>query len=135
MKSMRIPLASLAILVAATLGGCTTTATSTAPPVTRAAPVPLPGTSTSLPRVGLERVLGQNERGLIALFGKPDADVTEGAARKLQFASGICVLDAYLYPKGSGAPVVTHVDSRQPDGSPIDRASCVAALTRRGGGK
>ncbi|WP_380787811.1 hypothetical protein [Sphingomonas sp. R86521] len=85
--------------------------------------------------VGLERVLGQDAAGLIRLFGQPDADVREGGARKLQFESGICVLDAYLYPKGSDAPKVTYVDAREPDGSTIDRASCVAALTRRDGGR
>ena len=85
--------------------------------------------------VGLERVLGQDSAGLIKLFGQPDADVREGAARKLQFQSGICVLDAYLYPKGSETPRVTYVDAREPDGSTIDRASCVAALTRRDGGR
>lgn len=85
--------------------------------------------------VGLERVLGQDAAGLSKLFGQPDADVREGTARKLQFQSGICVLDAYLYPKGSDAPRVTYIDAREPDGSAIDRASCVAALTRREGGK
>ncbi len=81
--------------------------------------------------VGLERVLGQNAAGLVQLFGDPDADVREGSARKLQFGSGICVLDAYLYPKGDAEPRVTYLDAREPDGSAIDRASCVAALTRR----
>jgi hypothetical protein len=85
--------------------------------------------------VGLERVLGQDAAGLIRLFGQPDADIREGGARKLQFESGICVLDAYLYPKGSDAPRVTYLDAREPDGSTIDRASCVAALTRREGGR
>ena len=85
--------------------------------------------------VGLERVLGQDAAGLTKLFGQPDADVREGSARKLQFQSGICVLDAYLYPKGSDAPRVTYLDARELDGSTIDRASCVAALTRREGGK
>lgn len=126
-RPIRSPLTALALAI----GGCSTT--SVAPPVTRAPVVPIP--TAPLPRVGLERVLGQDERALTNLFGKPDAEVTEGTARKLQFASGICVLDAYLYPKGSGAPVVTYIDTRQPSGSPIDRASCVAALTRRGGGK
>ena len=85
--------------------------------------------------LGLERVIGQDAAGLTALFGRPDADFREGSSRKLQFQSGICVLDAYLYPKGSGEPKVTYVDAREPDGSAIDRASCVAALTRREGGK
>lgn len=85
--------------------------------------------------VGLERVLGQDAAGLTALFGAPNADVREGPGRKLQFSSGICVLDAYLYPKGGAEPRVTHLDARQTDGSAIDRASCVAALTRREGGR
>ena len=84
---------------------------------------------------GLERVIGQNAAGLVQLFGQPDADVREGAVRKLQFESGFCVLDAYLYPKGSAEPRVTYLDAREPDGSTIDRASCVAALTRRDGGR
>jgi hypothetical protein len=85
---------------------------------------------------GLDRVMGQNAAGLIQLFGAPDADIREGSARKLQFLGTFCVLDTYLYPgKNGGEPKVTHLDTRQPDGSPIDRASCVAALERRGGGK
>ena len=91
---------------------------------------------TSYTGVGLERVNGQTAAGLTALFGQPDADVREGTARKLQFQSGICVLDAYLYsPSGNAEPRVTYLDAREPDGSAIDRASCVAALTRREGGK
>jgi hypothetical protein len=81
---------------------------------------------------GLERVIGQDARALVALFGPADQDVREASARKLQFGSAICVMDAYLYPPGRGKePLVTYVDARQPDGRPIDRASCVAALTRR----
>jgi len=87
------------------------------------------------PTVGLERVLGQNAAALVQLFGQPDADVREGSARKLQFAGAICVLDAYLYPKDHAEPRVTYLDAREPDGSSIDRASCVAALTRREGGR
>nr|WP_107963875.1 hypothetical protein [Sphingomonas sp. PP-CE-3G-477] len=103
-----------------------------------AAPVPKPAVgrpAIAYTSVGLERVLGQDAAGLTKLFGQPDADVREGSARKLQFQSGICVLDAYLYPKGSDAPRVTYLDAREPDGSAIDRASCVAALTRREGGR
>jgi hypothetical protein len=82
--------------------------------------------------VGLERVIGQDARGLVSLFGVADQDVPEASARKLQFGSGICILDAYLYPPSKGRePVVTYFDTRQPDGKAIDRASCVAALTRR----
>lgn len=106
------------------------------PPVVRAPPVPLP-VARPVPRAaaGLDRVLGRDEAALVALLGKPDAEVREGAARKLQFAGPFCVLDAYLYPMGAGAPRVTHIDARQHDGSGIDQASCVAALSRREGGR
>ena len=88
------------------------------------------------PTSGLERVIGQNATGLTQLFGTANADVREGTARKLQFQGSFCVLDTYLYPgKNGGEPTVTYVDARQPDGSPIDRASCVAELARRSGGK
>ena len=81
---------------------------------------------------GLENVLGRTAGMLQSLFGKPGLDVREGPARKLQFAGPACVLDAYLYPpKGGGEPIVTHLDARMRDGRDIDRASCVAALTRR----
>jgi hypothetical protein len=109
------------------LGGCAASGARTA------ASSRVPAAYTG---VGLERVTGQTAAALTQLFGQPDADVREGTARKLQFASGICVLDAYLYPpKNGGEPRVTYLDAREPDGSAIDRASCVAALTRRDGGK
>lgn len=101
-----------------------------AAPVARPAPAAAPA-APAFTSVGLERVLGQDAAGLVRLFGDADADVREGDARKLQFESGICVLDAYLYPKDGAEPRVTYLDAREPDGSPIDRASCVAAMTRR----
>ncbi|MFA5968610.1 MAG: hypothetical protein WC816_05135 [Sphingomonas sp.] len=120
-----------ALTAALGLAGCSGVIPPPAAAPTSAPPrIPVPYVST-----GLERVIGKDANSLIALFGKPDADITEGTARKLQFQSQICVLDAYLYPKGGRTPVVSYVDARQTDGSPIDRASCVAALTRRSGGK
>ena len=81
---------------------------------------------------GLDRVLGQDARALISLFGAPNQDVREEPARKLQYASSVCVLVAYLYPPGPGRePLVAHVDARLPTGEDIDRASCIAALVRR----
>lgn len=121
MKTLAVP----AVLIL--LSGCATTGGGRPEPADR---VPLPFTSA-----GLERVIGSDAAGLTRLFGQPDADVREGTARKLQFQSQICVLDTYLYPKGSAEPRVTYVDARQSDGRAIDRASCVAALTRREGGK
>lgn len=124
----RIVLAGSAATLA--LAGCAPTA-------------PRPASAAQVPAgygaAGLERVMGQDAAGLLRLFGRPDADTREGPGRRLQFSGRFCVLDAYLYPKGSGQnggeAHVTWIDAREPDGSGIDRASCVAALTRRDGGK
>ncbi|MDB5705427.1 MAG: hypothetical protein JWN66_2543 [Sphingomonas bacterium] len=115
---------AFAILPGLLLAGCG--GAGVAPRPARAAPVPIP-----IPGgvAGLDRVMGQPGGALIGLFGQPLADVREGNARKLQFGNAICVLDAYLYPKGRGEPIVTYVDARQTNGSPIDRASCVGALS------
>ena len=119
-----------AMLVGLALAGC---ATDTARPTSERPPlIPIP-TGTA----GLGQVIGASAANLTAMFGAPVADVREGSARKLQFGNATCVLDAYLYPKGrdpkAGAePVVTYLDARQTDGSPIDRASCVGALQAGG---
>lgn len=84
----------------------------------------------------LTSVLGKTAPQLVAVFGPAALDIKEAGARKFQFRSATCVLDAYLYaPAGGGEPVVTYVDARLPDGRDIDRASCVAAIAgaRRGG--
>jgi len=115
-----------AIAGAFLIAGCVAPVRETAPPV-RPAPPP-PAYSSN----GLEGVIGRDARALIALFGNPDLDDHEGPARKLQFLGPACVLDAYLYaPRAGVEPVVTHVDARLPDGRDMDRASCVAALSRR----
>lgn len=93
-----------------------------------APPIPVPQTALA---AGVDRVQGQTAPRLIAQFGQPQIDVQEGQARKLQFTGAICVLDAYLYPQGRGEAVVTHIDTRQRNGTPIDQASCVVALARR----
>lgn len=118
----------MAIAASGLLAGCASTGGVAPPP--KPATIAIPYSST-----GLERVIGQDAAHLVRLFGQPDADVREGDARKLQFRSRFCVLDAYLYPRGGSEPHVTYLDAREPDGSAIDRASCVAALTRRDGGK
>jgi len=98
-------------------------------PVPAAAPVPVAAPPS------IVAIKGETAPKLIAQFGTPAMDLTEGRARKLQFTGPICVLDAYLYPpaSGKGDQIVTHLDTRQRDGAPIDQASCVAALTRRPG--
>ena len=113
-----------ALAAALALAGCVGPSTTEAP----VRPVAQPTFSM----VGLESVMGRDAETLAAQFGRPDLDVREGSARKLQFSGAACVLDAYLYPPARGRePVVTYVDARQPDGRDIDRASCVAALSAR----
>lgn len=109
------------------LGGCATTKVEPPPPAARPAAQPII-VNTS----GLAAVMGRNARALESLFGKPDLDVREGTARKLQFIGPACVLDTYLYPpRAGGDPIVTHMDARLPDGRDMDRSSCIAALSRR----
>jgi len=123
----------LILLSALALGACASDG-APAPQTHMPAPyVPVPTGSTTA--AGMNRVIGQPAGALIGLFGQPAADIREGGARKLQFGNATCVLDAYLYPKGSGEPLVTYVDARQTDGSPIDRASCVGALQVGRGGR
>ena len=115
---------SAAAMATALLAGC-----ATPPQSAGSGPAP---TRFKLAPGGLERVLGKDGRALEALFGTPDQDMRETSARRMVFVGPACVLDAYLYPPAAGKePVVTWLDARQPSGDDMDRASCVAALTRR----
>ena len=100
---------------------------------TAGGPAPLPQVNNPpLKNVaGLEMVMGKTAGQLVRMFGDAQADVSEPPARKLQFSSGACVLDAYLYPQqGGGEAKVTHIDARRSDGAEVDRAACVNALKR-----
>ena len=120
--------ATLLAAGAALLAGCAPRAVGEVAPASRPharAHVPPPTRATA----GLEGVIGRTAAILTAHLGTPSLDIREGTARKLQFESATCVLDAYLYPPAAGGePIVTHIDTRFPDGRDIDRASCVAAL-------
>ncbi|MBB3982876.1 hypothetical protein GGR44_002556 [Sphingobium fontiphilum] len=75
---------------------------------------------------------GLDARHLTQMFGTPRLDIRELTGRKLQFANGRCVLDAYLYAPAKGKDqVVTHVDARTPAGVDTDIATCTAALQAR----
>lgn len=129
LNAMRIATPSVP-LVALFLAACS----GTVPTARPAAPLAVPG-RVPVPEqpANLAPIRGLNAAQLLARFGQPRLDVTEGKGRKLQFVGPICVLDAYLYPPehGNGTATVTWVDARQRDGSPLDQASCVAALSKR----
>ncbi len=74
-------------------------------------------------------MMGSDAAALTRMFGQPRLDIRETTVRKLQFANGRCVLDAYLYAPARGKePVVTHVDARSPAGADVDPLSCASAL-------
>lgn len=122
---MRWPLALPALLALAACGGG---GGEVARPARAAPPLAVPGSALAPAPVSIDGVRGQNARALIARFGKPQIDLQEGRARKLQFAGSACVLDIYLYPRGRGEPVATHLDTRLRNGAPVDPASCLATL-------
>ncbi|CAN5400928.1 hypothetical protein BH10PSE12_BH10PSE12_14270 [soil metagenome] len=77
-------------------------------------------------------VIGETAKRLIATFGQPRLDIRERTVRKLQFANGRCVLDAYLYSSAKGKePVVTYVDARLPSGQDTDANACAMALSAK----
>ena len=118
------------VVAALLLGACG----ESMPQVRPASYVPVPTTAPAMaPPPSVAAIKGETARKLLAQFGTPAMDLSEGRGRKLQFAGPICVLDIYLYPpSGSGGePVATHLDARQRDGAPIDQGSCVAALIKR----
>jgi|TARA_R100001244_G_scaffold86820_9_gene66461 hypothetical protein len=109
------------------LAACASTTTAT-----RSPGLPAVSGSPLNSVAGLEMVMGKTADQLTRLFGNPQLDISEPPARKLQFASGACILDAYLYPQESGGDQrVTHIDTRRSDGAAVDRVSCVNALRLR----
>ena len=65
---------------------------------------------------------------LVRRFGTPALQIREGNSLKLQFRSDQCVLDAYLYPSGSGIYRVTYVDARTRGLADVDQALCVHSI-------
>jgi hypothetical protein len=120
--------------VAALLAGCKSTG-GTRPATANLPPRDLPAANVAVRPIsaqGLEAVMGKDSAALTRLFGEPRLNVQEVNGRKLQFVGTACILDAYLYPEGTGgSEVVTHIDARRRDGAEVDRASCVNALAKR----
>lgn len=116
----------LILLSLPALAACASTSATRGPTLPAVADSPLNSVA------GLDIVMGKTVSQLTRLFGDPQLDISEPPARKLQFASGACILDAYLYPtEAGGSERVTHIDARRSDGAAVDRVSCVNALRRR----
>ena len=84
-------------------------------------------------RSDVASIIGQRAANLTRRFGDARIDLTEGPARKLQFAGRDCVLDVFLYSVAAGTePVATHVDARlRASGADTDKAACIAQVERR----
>lgn len=105
----RIAAVSLSLLVAA----CATS--------------PRPGQPAEVPPSAHTRgeIIGHTAADLVARFGTPALQIREGDSLKLQFRSGLCVLDAYLYPSGTAPHRVTYVDTRTRALTEVDQAVCI----------
>ncbi|SCW63780.1 hypothetical protein SAMN02927924_01845 [Sphingobium faniae] len=123
---MNLPRLLLVGLLSLPLAAC---GAGTIVPQTRQPPPAGPPASAFLKTGPL---MGMDARHLTQMLGAPRLDIRESTMRKLQFANGRCVLDAYLYPPGRGKePVVTHVDARAPSGADVDPAGCATSLQGR----
>lgn len=95
------------------------------------------GTVVRVPQVmapqGLDGVIGASAEALLKRFGTPRIDLTEGDARKLQFAGAQCVLDIFIYPVSAVAqPTATHVAARQRQGgAAADPGACIREVEQR----
>jgi hypothetical protein len=89
-----------------------------------------PATPTTTPAPqSRSGIVGLTAAEVVGHLGHPALQVREGTSLKLQFRSPRCVLDAYLYPSGTGGVQrVTYVDTRLPSGATTDQAACISAL-------
>ena len=116
------------------IAGCTSGPSSGAAP-TVGAPAATPEIADVRTRLiprdpGMAGIIGEPAASLTQRFGMARIDLAEGDARKLQYVSGTCVLDIYLYPLAANAdPVATHVETRARDnGSATDREQFIAEV-------
>ncbi len=129
MKNAALAVAALALM----LGGCA----SAPKPAARPAVAPPRSTIVVVPQVmaakGLEGVIGSQAAALTRRFGQARIDLSEGDARKLQFAGPACVLDIYLYPPRAGAdPTASHVEARlRQGGAAVDAGACIREVEGR----
>lgn len=104
----------------------TASACALAPQETAVTPAPVAPTAHNA-----VTLIGLSSSDLAARFGQPRLRVAAGTGTKLQWANSTCVLDAYLYPRGSGRDTfVTHVDARRPTGESFESNACARTLAR-----
>ena len=107
------------------LAACATAPPPMQPPLQRQLPPPPPPSQYTR-----GAIIGLTSQQLVQRLGNPALQIREGSSLKLQFRSGFCVLDAYLYPPlGAAAPYrVTYVEARSRALAPVDQATCLSSL-------
>lgn len=112
----------LVLLATLSLAAC---ATQTTPVQTQQEQAPPPA-----PENTRGHLIGLTAEELVQRFGTPALQIREGNSWKLQFRSGLCVLDAYLYPNGSSQTPyrVTYVEARTPSLGAIGQTECISSF-------
>ena len=135
MRNIAIGLSALAVSACASgpAGNTTAARPSIATVPTLEAETPAEVTVRAPENSDVSSVIGEQAGALTRRFGSARIDLSEGPARKLQFAGKSCVLDVYLYPVAAGTePVATHVEARRRnDGVDVEKAACIAEVAGR----
>lgn len=114
--SARSPLL-IALAVPLALSACAPTQTD----VRSTAPAPVTASYDRTAGV----LMGMTATRLTALFGEPRLDIRDRTVRKMQFDTGRCIIDTYLYTEKRGQePTTRHVDARTPDGTDTELSAC-----------
>lgn len=128
MTERRIATRAFCTVLLVTLLSACAAVPSAAPPTTVTRPAPPMASAYGKPTM----LTGMDARRLIQMFGAPRLDIRDPHVRKLQFANGRCILDAYLYAPAKGKePVVSYADSRQVNGTDMDPAACASLLAAK----
>lgn len=128
--------ALLTLTLALTVSACSSGGSYVRGPQAASIPPPATGSTFRPPEVmsgrGTDGVIGSEAGALTRRFGTPRIDLTEGDARKLQFAGQSCILDIFLYPLEAGrAPVATYIAARaRQGGAAADSAYCINEVER-----
>ena len=131
-----ITIAVLAVLAVLLVAGCVEAPSATGPgPTQHSAPgdaiAALPPDAAERdtpPSVTIEGLMGADEARLHRLLGQPQFRRNDPPARLLRYRAAGCLLDLFLYPKGTDAHRVTHIQARGRDGMDRPAPPCLDAI-------
>ena len=78
------------------------------------------------------RLLGMSRADIIRHLGEPAFQRRDQAALLLRYREGRCILDLFLYPRGSNEPLqaVHYIEARAADGIHLETRRCIDAVHR-----